>query len=415
MTQQHRPLSEASRTAIELVEAHAASNYAPLPVVISHGEGAWVTDVDGRRYLDCLSAYSALNFGHGNPLFTEVARRQLDRLTLTSRAAHSDQLGPFAEKLAQLAGKDMVLPMNTGAEAVETAIKVTRKWGHLVKGVAEGRGEIIAMHGNFHGRTTTIISFSDDELARADYAPFTPGFRLVPFGDIEALRAAMTPETIGVLLEPIQGEAGIIVPPVGYLRQVRELTREQNALMICDEVQTGMGRTGTTFRFQAEGIEPDLITVGKALGAGIVPVSAVIGDRGVLGLLRPGQHGSTFGGNPLAAAIGAAVCDALATGEYQRRSAELGERLHAGLRALIGRGVTAVRGAGLWAGVDIDPALGTAKEACIDLLDHGVLAKDTHGQTIRFAPPLVVSEEDVDLLINAFTRVLEARAGKPVA
>lgn len=408
MTQ--HPVSEATRAAIELVDSCTAHNYAPLPVVITAGSGAWVTDVDGRRYLDCLAAYSALNFGHGNPRFTEVAKRQLDRLTLTSRAAHSDTLGPFAQKLAKLAGKELVLPMNTGAEAVETAIKVARKWGRLVKGVPEGRGEIVAMHGNFHGRTTTIISFSDDETARADYGPFTPGFRLVDFGDAEALAEAITPETVAVLLEPIQGEAGIVVPPEGYLRRVRELTRERNVLMICDEVQTGMGRTGTTFRFQAEGVEPDLITVGKALGAGIVPLSAVIGDRETLGLLRPGQHGSTFGGNPLACAIGAAVCEELERGEYQRRSAQLGERLHAGLRELLGRGAVAVRGAGLWAGVDIDPALGTAKEVCLDLLERGILAKDTHGQTIRFAPPLVVGEEEIELILREFAAVLQARA-----
>jgi len=405
-------MSENTRAAIELVDTYTAHNYSPLPVVVTEASGAWLTDIDGRRYLDCLAAYSALNFGHGNKTFIDVAKRQLDRLTLTSRAAHSDGLGPFAQKLAKLAGKDLVLPMNTGAEAVETAIKVARKWGHQVKGLPQERGEIIAMHGNFHGRTTTIISFSDDETARADYGPYTPGFTLVDFGDAEALRQAITPETVAVLLEPIQGEAGIIVPPEGYLRQVREITRENNVLMICDEVQTGMGRTGTTFRFQAEGVDPDIITVGKALGAGIVPLSAVIADREVLGLLQPGQHGSTFGGNPLACAIGAAVCDALATGEYQRRSTELGERLHTGLATTVGHGATAVRGAGLWAGVDIDPALGTAKDVCMDLLGRGILVKDTHGQTIRFAPPLVVTEEEIDLIVREFAAVLQERAAR---
>ena len=406
-------MSDTTRAVIEMADTYTAHNYSPLPVVFTEASGAWLTDVDGRRYLDCLAAYSALNFGHGNPTFIDVAKQQLERLTLTSRAAHSDTLGPFAEKLAKLAVKDLVLPMNTGAEAVETAIKVARKWGHQVKGLPQDRGEIIAMHGNFHGRTTTIISFSDDEAARADFGPYTPGFTLVDFGDSEALRQAITPETVAVLLEPIQGEAGIIVPPEGYLRQVRELTRAHNVLMICDEVQTGMGRTGTTFRFQAEGIDPDIISVGKALGAGIVPLSAVIADREVLGLLQPGQHGSTFGGNPLACAIGSAVCDALASGEYQRRSAQLGEQLHAGLRATIGRGATAVRGVGLWAGVDIDPALGAAKEVCLDLLERGILVKDTHGQTIRFAPPLVVTEEEIDLLIREFAAVLEERISRP--
>lgn len=398
--------SRQPQAAIEREEAHLAHNYHPLPVVVASAEGAWVTDVMGRRYLDCLAAYSAVNFGHGHPTLIRAAKDQLDRVTLTSRAFHNDRLGPFAEALAELASKDMVLPMNTGAEAVESAVKVARAWGYRVKGVAPGHASIIVMDGNFHGRTTTIVSFSTDEQARADFGPFTPGFVVVPYGDAAALEAAINDNTVAVLLEPIQGEAGIVVPPEGYLAAVREITQRRNVLMIADEIQSGLGRTGTTFACELAGVEPDLYLLGKALGGGIVPVSAVVGNSDILGVLRPGEHGSTFGGNPLAAAVGLAVVQLLATGEMQARAAELGERLQAGLRSLLGRGLTAVRGAGLWVGVDIDPALGTGRRVCELLMERGVLVKDTHGSTIRFAPPIVVSPEDLDFAVDQLAEVL---------
>ncbi len=387
-------------------EDHLAHNYHPLPVSVSHGEGAWVTDVEGKRYLDLLSAYSALNFGHGHPAILAAAHRQLDRLTLTSRAFHNDQLGPFAEALASLCGKDMVLPMNTGAEAVETGIKVARAWGYRVKGVAEGRAKIIVADGNFHGRTTTIVSFSDDPTAREGFGPFTPGFVRVPFGDSEAIRAAIDDDTVAVLVEPIQGEAGVILPPDGYLREIRAITAERNVLFIADEIQSGLARVGTTFACDREGVVPDMYLLGKALGGGVLPVSAVAANADVLGVIRPGEHGSTFGGNPLAAAVGLQVVSMLATGEFQERARTLGEHLSEKLHALVGHGVTAVRVAGLWAGVDIDPARGTGREIAEKLLERGVLVKDTHGQTVRIAPPIVVRATELDWAVEQLHLVL---------
>jgi ornithine--oxo-acid transaminase len=389
-----------------VAEDWVAGNYSPLPVVIAHAEGAWVTDVEGRRYLDALAGYSALNFGHLHPRLVAAAAAQLDRLTLTSRAFHSDQLGPFCRDLAMLAGKDLVLPMNTGAEGVETAIKLARRWGYEVKGVPDGRARIIAMAGNFHGRTTTIISFSDDPVAREHYGPYTPGFDLVPFGDLAALEAAITDETVAVLLEPVQGEGGVIIPPQGWLRDVRELTRRRNVLMVADEIQSGLGRAGATFACDLEGVVPDVYVLGKALGGGIVPVSAVVADRDVMGVFTPGSHGSTFGGNPLAAAVGRAVVALLATGEYQERARRLGAQLESGLRELLGHGVEAVRCRGLWAGIDIDPALMSGREASYRLLGRGVLVKDTHGSTIRIAPPLVVEEAEIEIILQALQAVL---------
>jgi ornithine--oxo-acid transaminase len=401
-------------TVIGLENDHAAHNYHPLPVVVSSGEGAWVSDVDGRRYLDCLAAYSAVNFGHSNPVLLDAARDQLGRITLTSRAFYNDQLGPFVTALAELSGKDMVLPMNTGAEAVESGIKVARAWGYRVKGVAADQANIIVAAGNFHGRTTTIVSFSDDQDARADFGPFTPGVRTVPYGDASAIEAAIDENTVAVLLEPIQGEAGVVVPPADYLPAVREITSRNNVLFIADEIQSGLGRTGATFACDLVDVVPDLYLLGKALGGGIVPVSAVVGNRDILGVLKPGQHGSTFGGNPLAAAVGHAVVKMLATGEYQERARDLGARLHAGLGALVGRGVVSVRGAGLWAGVDIDPDLASGRVVCEALMARGVLAKDTHGSTIRLAPPLVVSGEDLDWAVDQLAAVLEELStGKP--
>ncbi|WP_305790302.1 ornithine--oxo-acid transaminase [Symbioplanes lichenis] len=387
-------------------ERWTAHNYHPLPVVIAEAEGAWVTDVDGRRYLDFLAGYSALNFGHRHPALIAAAHAQLDKLTLTSRAFVHDQFADFCRGLAELCGKDLVLPMNTGAEAVETGIKVARKWGYRVKGVPDGRAEIVVAANNFHGRTTTIVSFSTDPDARDDFGPYTPGFTIVDFGDLDALAAAVTDNTVAVLLEPIQGEAGVLVPPAGYFAGVRRLCDERNVLLIADEIQSGLGRTGKTFAIEHEGVVPDMYLLGKALGGGIVPVSAVAADRSVLGVLKPGEHGSTFGGNPLACAVGAEVVRLLATGEFQERSARLGARLHEGLSGLIGRGVHAVRGRGLWAGVDIDPALMTGREAVERLAHRGVLAKDTHGSTIRLAPPLVVTEEEIDHAVEQLRAIL---------
>jgi len=396
----------ATEAVLALEDEHVAHNYHPLPVVAATAEGAWVTDVEGKRYLDCLAAYSAVNFGHSNATLVAAATEQLGRVTLTSRAFHNDQLGAFATELAALARKDMVLPMNTGAEAVESGIKLARAWGYRVKGVAADQANIIVAAGNFHGRTTTIISFSDDESARAGFGPFTPGFRTVPYGDADALEAAIDENTVAVLIEPIQGEAGIVVPPADYLPAVRRITSANNVLFIADEIQSGLGRTGATFACDLVDVEPDLYLLGKALGGGIVPVSAVVGNRDIVGVLRPGEHGSTFGGNPLAAAVGLAVVRLLATGEMQERARVLGARLHAGLEGLIGQGVVAVRGAGLWAGVDIDPALATGRAVCVALMARGVLVKDTHGSTIRFAPPIVVSEEDLDWVVEQLAAVL---------
>jgi ornithine--oxo-acid transaminase len=377
-----------------LSEAHSAHNYHPLPIVIAEAEGAWVTDAEGRRYLDMLAAYSALNFGHRHPALIAAAQRQLDRVTLVSRAFDHDQFGLFCTELADLAGMEMVLPMNTGAEAVETAIKTARKWGYEVKGVPADEAVIVAFDGNFHGRTTTIVSFSTDPDARASFGPYTPGFRVVPYGDADALAAAMDPNVVGVLIEPIQGEAGVVVPPPGYLAAVRDLCTAHGALMIADEIQSGLGRTGATFACEHEGVRPDMYLLGKALGGGIVPVSAVVSSRAVLGVFQPGQHGSTFGGNPLACAVGREVIALLATGEYQERSAKLGAHLHDRLSALPTDVVCGVRGRGLWAGVEFTSLPG--RVACERLAAHGVLAKDTHGTAIRLAPPLMISEPDLD-------------------
>ncbi|MDX6311058.1 MAG: ornithine--oxo-acid transaminase [Streptomyces sp.] len=398
-----------SRTSEELIRAEApvlAHNYHPLPVVVARAEGVWVEDVEGHRYLDMLSGYSALNFGHRHPTLIEAAHRQLDQLTLTSRAFHNDRLAGFAEGLAELTGLDMVLPMNTGAEAVESGIKVARKWAYEVKGVPADRATIVVADGNFHGRTTTIVGFSDDPTARAGFGPFTPGFRSVPYNDLAALEAAVDETTAAVLIEPIQGEAGVLIPDDGYLTGVRELTRRAGCLFVADEIQSGLGRTGRTLAVDHESVLPDVLLLGKALGGGIVPVSAVVARREVLEVLRPGEHGSTFGGNPLAAAVGSAVVGLLATGEFQRRATELGEVLRDGLAALVGRGVTSYRARGLWAGVDIDPALGTGREISERLMREGILAKDTHGSTIRLAPPLTITSEELGSALASLEKVL---------
>jgi ornithine--oxo-acid transaminase len=392
---------------MQLNQAHAAHNYHPLPVVVSEADGAWVTDVEGRRYLDMLAAYSALNFGHRHPRLIAAAMSQLERLTLVSRAFDHDQFGPFCAELAELAGMDVVLPMNTGAEAVETAIKVARKWGYTVKGVPAGQAVIIVFGGNFHGRTTTIVSFSTDDDARADFGPYTPGFRVVPYGDLDAVRSAVDElgeRVVAVLVEPIQGEAGVIVPPPGFLPGLRELCTASGILMIADEIQSGLGRTGFTFACTAENVVPDAYLLGKALGGGIVPVSAMVSTWPVLGVLKPGQHGSTFGGNPMACAVGREVVAMLRTGEYQARSAVLGGHMHARLAALPSSAVRATHGRGLWAGVELASMSG--REVCERLAAHGVLAKETHGSMIRLAPPLIISREDLDWGLDRLEDVL---------
>ncbi|MFD5248761.1 ornithine--oxo-acid transaminase [Amycolatopsis sp. NPDC058340] len=394
---------------IALDEQWSTHNYHPLPVVIATAEGASVTDVEGKTYLDFLSGYSALNFGHRHPGLIAAAVEQFGRVTLTSRAFHHDQLGLFCKELAELTGTEMTLPMNSGAEAVESAVKIARKWAYRVKGVPDGTAEIVVAGSNFHGRTTTIVSFSTDETARADFGPFTPGFVTVKYGDAEALRDAITERTAAVLLEPVQGEAGVIVPPAGYFAEARRLCDEHNVLLIADEIQSGLARTGTVLALDHEGVRADVYTLGKALGGGIMPVSAVVGSKDVLGVLRPGEHGSTFGGNPVACAIGRAVVGLLKTGEFQERSRELGAHLHSRLGELVGDGLAEVRGRGLWAGIDIAPGGPTGREASTALAERGVLCKETHDHTLRIAPPLVISREELDRGIDAITDVVKTR------
>ena len=391
---------------IALDEHWSTHNYHPLPVVIAEASGATVTDVEGKSYLDFLSGYSALNFGHRHPALIAAAVEQLGRVTLTSRAFHHDQLGLFCRELAELTGTEMVLPMNSGAEAVESAVKLARKWAHKIKGVPDGTAEIVVAGSNFHGRTTTIVSFSTDETARADFGPFTPGFVTVKYGDAAALRDAITPRTAAVLLEPVQGEAGVIVPPDGYFAEVRAICDDSNVLLIADEIQSGLARTGTVLALDHEGVRADVYTLGKALGGGILPVSAVVGSQAVLGVLRPGEHGSTFGGNPLACAVGRAVIKLLKTGEFQQRSAELGAHLHDRLNALIGNGLSEVRGRGLWAGIDIAPGGPGGRVASEALASLGVLCKETHDRTLRVAPPLVITRAELDRGIDAIAQVI---------
>ncbi|HET6291170.1 MAG TPA: ornithine--oxo-acid transaminase [Amycolatopsis sp.] len=394
---------------IALDEQWSTHNYHPLPVVIATAEGASVTDVEGKTYLDFLSGYSALNFGHRHPGLIAAAVEQFGRVTLTSRAFHHDQLGLFCQELAELTGTEMALPMNSGAEAVESAVKIARKWAYRVKGVPDGTAEIIVAGSNFHGRTTTIVSFSTDETARADFGPFTPGFVTVKYGDAEALRDAITERTAAILLEPVQGEAGVIVPPAGYFAEARRLCDEHDVLLIADEIQSGLARTGTVLALDHEGVRADVYTLGKALGGGIMPVSAVVGGKDVLGVLRPGEHGSTFGGNPVACAIGRAVVGLLKTGEFQERSRELGAHLHSRLGELVGSGLAEVRGRGLWAGIDIAPGGPTGREASTALAERGVLCKETHDHTLRIAPPLVITREELDRGIDVITEVVRTR------
>ena len=397
-------MTETMTNFMDLTSEYGAHNYHPLPIVAAEAQGAWVTDVEGRRYLDLLAAYSALNFGHRHPRLIAAAQRQLEHLTLVSRAFEHDQFGPFCAELAELAGMEMVLPMNTGAEAVETAIKVARKWGYEVRGVPRDEAIIVVFDGNFHGRTTTIVSFSSDPSARDGFGPFTPGFVSVPYGDSESLAAVMDRfdgRVVAVLVEPVQGEAGVIVPPPGFLASVREVCTAHGALMIADEIQSGLGRTGYTFACEAEGVVPDAYLLGKALGGGIVPVSAMVSSASVLGVLQPGEHGSTFGGNPLACALAREVIAMLSDGSYQARSRSLGEVMHSRLRSLP---VRAVSGRGLWAGLTFESLSG--REACERLLAHGILAKDTHGNAIRLAPPLTISDTELDWALDHITDAL---------
>jgi ornithine--oxo-acid transaminase len=396
---------------IELVERHSAHNYRPLPVVVAEAEGAWVTDVDGKRYLDMLAAYSALNFGHRHPDLIRAVKEQLDRVTLTSRAFHNDLFGPFCEQLAEVCQMDMVLAMNSGAEAVETALKTARRWGYDVKGVAPDRAKIVVCDGNFHGRTITIVGFSSDPSATGGFGPFTPGFVSVPYGDAEALEAALAdPDVVAFLVEPVQGEAGIVIPPRGYLREARRLCTERNVLLVADEIQSGLGRTGTTFACDHEGVKPDAYILGKALGGGILPVSAVVSSADVLGVFRPGEHGSTFGGNPLACAVGLEVLRLLRTGGYQQRSKELGAWFLERLREEAPTSVTDVRGRGLWLGVELTPAAAAARAVCERLLELGILAKDTHETIVRLAPPLVVTRGDLEWALERIVGALAERA-----
>jgi ornithine--oxo-acid transaminase len=379
----------------------SARNYAPLPVVITRAEGVFAWDIEGRKYLDCISAYSSLNQGHRHPRILQALLAQAGRVTLTSRAVHNDRLGPFLEKLCNAAQMDMALPMNTGAEAVETAIKLARKWGYRVKGVPHQRAEIVVCENNFHGRTTTIVGFSSEPQYREDFGPFTPGFETVPFGDAGALERAIGPNTVAFLVEPIQAEAGIIVPPAGYLTEVRELCRKHNVLLMLDEIQTGLGRTGKLFDYQHEpDAKPDVLILGKALGGGVYPVSAVLASADVMGLWRPGDHGSTFGGNPLAAAVGEAALEVVIDSRLPARAAELGAHLFDRLASLSSPHVTSIRGRGLLVGIEIAPQAGTARRFTEKLLERGVLSKDTHDQVIRIAPPLIVLKEQLDWLVE---------------
>lgn len=397
-----------TQQAIRTVEAHSARNYHSLPVVLAGGEGVWVRDVEERRYLDMLSGYGALNFGHRHPELIAAAEKQLSRLTLTSRAFHSDQLGTFCAELAELCGMDLVLPMNTGAEAVETALKMARKWGYQIKDIPSGHASIIVVGGNFHGRTISIVSFSDDPDARCGFGPYTPGFISVPYGDADRLAEAIDANTAAVLIEPIQGEGGVVIPPDGYLTEVRRLCSQNNVLMLADEIQSGLGRTGTTFASDHEDVVPDAYILGKALGGGILPLSAVVASREVLGVFRPGEHGSTFGGNPLASAVGTAVVRLLKKGTYQERSAQLGAELGEMLQALPADRVSAVRCRGLWAGIDIIGRSG--RDVCEALLHRGILAKDTHGSTIRLAPPLVVEPAELRWAVEQLAAELTGEA-----
>ena len=388
---------------IALEEQYGAHNYHPLDVVIARGEGVWVYDVDGRKYLDCLAAYSAVNQGHCHPRIMQALVEQVKRVTLTSRAFRNDQLPLLYKLLHDLTGYDMSLPMNSGAEAVETSVKAARKWGYTVKGIPKDKAEIIVCADNFHGRTTTVISFSTDEQYRDGFGPLTPGFPVIPFGDAAALEAAITPNTAAFLVEPIQGEAGIIIPPDGFLKKAEALCKAHNVLFICDEIQAGLGRTGRLFAHQWEGVRPDMVIIAKALSGGYYPISAVLADKAVLGVFKPGDHGSTFGGNPLACAVARAALQVLIDEKLVERSAELGDYLLAKLKAITSPVIREVRGRGLWIGVELTVA---ARPYCERLMQEGMLCKETHDHVIRLAPPLVITREEIDWAVEKLKKVL---------
>jgi ornithine--oxo-acid transaminase len=388
------------------VDRYSAHNYHPLPLVLERGEGAWVWDVEGKKYLDCLAAYSAVNQGHRHPAIIEAAKAQLDRITLTSRAFHNDQMGPFLRELCELAGYDRALPMNSGAEAVETALKAVRRWGYRVKGIPADQARIVVCAGNFHGRTTTIVSFSSDPGYQADFGPFTPGFTVIPFGDLDALRKAITPHTAAFLVEPIQCEGGVLIPPAGYLRQVRDLCREHHVLLVADEIQTGLGRTGKMFCSEWDDVRPDVLILGKALSGGVYPVSAMLADPAVMDVFEPGSHGSTFGGNPLAAAIGRAALRVLVDEKLPARAHQLGTWFLGELKKIASPHIQDVRGRGLMIGVEIKASSGPARPFCETLAKRGILCKETHDQVIRFAPPLVVEQEALAWVVGELAEVL---------
>ena len=393
------------------VDRYSAHNYHPLPIVLSRGEGVWVWDVEGNKYLDCLAGYSALNQGHRHPAILKAAHEQLDRLTLTSRAFHNDEMGPFLHELCELAGYEKALPMNTGAEAVETAIKAVRRWGYRVKGIASDQAEIIVCENNFHGRTTTVISFSTEHAYNADFGPFTPGFKIIPYGDADALAAAITPNTAAFMVEPLQGEGGVLVPPAGYLSKVAEICAQNNVLLVADEIQTGLGRTGKMFCSEWENVRPDVMVVGKALSGGFYPVSAMLADDNVMSVFGPGDHGSTFGGNPLGAAVARAAMKVLVDERLPERALELGDWFMSELRELESPHVAEVRGQGLMVGVVIKDASGTARPFCEALMKKGILAKETHEQVVRFAPPLVIDKADLEWALEPIAEVLGAGVG----
>jgi ornithine--oxo-acid transaminase len=391
---------------IELEERHGAHNYHPLDVVIAKAEGAWVWDVEGKRYLDFLAAYSAVNQGHCHPRLVKVLREQAEKVTLTSRAFRNDQLGPFCEELTSLTGFHRLLPMNTGAEAVETAIKAARKWGYTVKGIPADEAEILVFAGNFHGRTTTIVGFSSDEEYRFGFGPFTPGFRILPYGDADAVEAAMHEKVAAVLVEPIQGEAGIVIPPEGFLRRLREITTEHNALLVVDEIQSGLGRTGRLFAYEHEGIRPDIVIIGKALSGGMYPVSAILADDEVMGVFHPGEHGSTYGGNPLGAAVAREAMKVLVEEDMVQQSADNGAYFLDKLRAIDSKHVKEIRGRGLWIAIELDDEAGGARRFCEALQDEGLLCKETHATVIRVAPPLTIGRDEIDWAVERISKVL---------
>ena len=404
MTQLQIEKPDRTQNLVDLEDEFGAHNYHPLDVVIERAAGVWVYDVEGRRYLDCLAAYSAVNQGHCHPKILRTMMEQAGKVTLTSRAFRNEQLPLFCKELHDLTGFDKVLPMNSGAEAVETALKAARKWGYKVKGIPEDKAEIIVCAGNFHGRTLTVVSLSSDKQYRDGFGPFTPGFRIIPYGDIEALRDAINPNTCAFLVEPIQGEAGIVIPPTGYLRQASELCSEHNALLMLDEIQSGLGRTGKLFAYMHEGITPDVLIVGKALAGGFYPVSAVLASAEVLGVFRAGDHGSTFGGNPLGCAIARTALRVLIEEKMVERSAELGAYFLSRLQALQSPAIREVRGRGMWIGIELE---GLARPYCEALKEEGILCKETHDRVIRIAPPLIITRDEIDWAVERIARVLD--------